>query len=68
MIIPMDQLEPDTLHNIIEAFVLREGTEYGEQDVDLNTKVAQVLQQLESGKAVIEYSELHETVDIKPAP
>jgi uncharacterized protein YheU (UPF0270 family) len=30
-------------------------------------KVAQVRAQLESGKAVIEYSELHETVGIKPA-
>ena len=68
MIIPIDALEADTLTNIIESFVLREGTDYGDYDVSFAEKVEQVRAQLLSGEAVLEYSEHHETVDIKPAP
>ncbi len=67
MIIPHHELAPDTLDNLIEAFVLREGTEYGEADVSLAEKVEQVKQQLKLGTALIVYSELHESVDIIPA-
>lgn len=65
MIIPVDALEPDTLYSLAEAFVLREGTDYGEQEVELDVKVQQVLEKLKSGDAVVVYSELHESVDIK---
>ncbi|MEC8374562.1 MAG: YheU family protein [Pseudomonadota bacterium] len=65
MIIPVDALEPDTLFSLAEAFVLREGTDYGEQEVELDVKVQQVLEKLKSGDAVVVYSELHESVDIK---
>ena len=65
MIIPVDALEPDTLYSLAEAFVLREGTDYGEQEVELDVKVQQVLEKLKSGDAVLVYSELHEGVDIK---
>ncbi|MEP7705599.1 YheU family protein [Paraglaciecola sp. 25GB23A] len=64
MIIPIGDVEYEILLNIIEAFVLQEGTEYGEQDVDLADKVQQVLTQLKSGEAFLVYSELHETVNI----
>lgn len=67
MIIPISELSADTLENIAKEFVLREGTDYGEMEFDLSTKVEQVLAQLRSGKAVLVYSELHETVDIQPA-
>ena len=66
MIIPWQQLSPDTLNNLIESFVLREGTDYGEQTFSLQEKVAQVHQQLERGEVVILYSELHESVTIAP--
>ncbi|MCT7655086.1 YheU family protein [Oceanimonas sp. NS1] len=67
MIIPFRDLPEDTLNNLIEHFVLQEGTEYGEQDVSLEQKVFEVKQQLERGEAVIVFSELHETVNIVPA-
>lgn len=67
MIIPWQDLEGTTLDNLIESFVLREGTDYGEQEMSLTDKVEQVKAQLRSGIAVIVYSELHETVDIVPA-
>jgi uncharacterized protein YheU (UPF0270 family) len=66
MIIPITDLTQDTLLNIIEGFVLREGTEYGEADVSLENKVQQVLIQLKLGDVLLVYSELHETVNIIP--
>ncbi|WP_038179149.1 YheU family protein [Vibrio rhizosphaerae] len=65
MIIPWQTLEPDTLNNLIREFILREGTDYGEHEISLEEKVAQVKQQIQSGEAVIVYSELHESVDIQ---
>ena len=64
MIIPIDALEADTLYSLAESFVLREGTDYGEEEVALDVKVQQVLDRLKSGDAVLVYSELHESVDI----
>lgn len=66
MIIPIADLSEDAVLNIIEGFVLREGTEYGEADVSLQQKVQQVLTQLTSGEVLLVYSELHETVNIIP--
>lgn len=66
MIIPITDLTDETLLNIIEGFVLREGTEYGEADVSLEEKVQQVLAQLRIGDVLLVYSELHETVNIIP--
>lgn len=66
MIIPWQELDNDTLRNLIESFVLREGTDYGDAEVDLATKVDQVMQQLKNDKIQIVYSELHESVDFQP--
>ncbi|WP_165461636.1 YheU family protein [Atlantibacter sp.] len=66
MIIPWQSLDPETLENIIEAFVLREGTDYGEHERSFSDKVSQVKHQLERGDAVLVWSELHETVNIMP--
>ena len=65
MNIPWQDLDPETLTNLIEHFVLREGTDYGERELSLAAKVDRVRKQLENGEAVIVYSELHETIDIK---
>ncbi|KKD00185.1 YheU family protein [Photobacterium halotolerans] len=65
MIVPWQELDPETLNNLIEHFVLREGTDYGDRELSLAQKVARVRQQLDNGEAVILFSELHETVDIK---
>lgn len=66
MIIPWQQLEPDTLQSIIESFVLREGTDYGEQERSLEEKVRDIHRQLASGDVVLVWSELHETLNIMP--
>ncbi len=66
MIIPINELAADTLHSIAESFVLREGTDYGEIEASFDDKVEQVLQSLKSGEAVLVYSELHDSVNIRP--
>ncbi len=65
MIIPWQDISPDTLENVVKEFILREGTDYGENEISLEQKTEQVLQLLKSEQAVIVYSELHETIDIK---
>ncbi len=67
MIIPVEQLNADTLLAIIEDFILREGTDYGAIDASKEDKIAQVKQQLERGSAVLVYSQLHESVNILPS-
>ncbi|MDU1026123.1 MAG: YheU family protein, partial [Leclercia adecarboxylata] len=59
-------LAPETLDNLIESFVLREGTDYGEQERSLEQKVADIRRQLQSGEVLVVWSELHETVNIMP--
>jgi len=57
MIIPHQMLSPEALRGVIEAFVTREGTDYGVHDVPLATKVGQVRHQLDTGTAVLVYDE-----------
>jgi hypothetical protein len=64
MLIPYQELPPETLAAIIEAFVLQEGTEYGELEISLADKIEQVKMQLQKGTVVLVYSELHENVNI----
>ena len=53
MEIPHTRLTPETLRTLIEIFVMREGTDYGHQEHDLETKVAQVMRQLNRNEAVV---------------
>jgi len=64
MLIPWQQLSPDALYNLAESFVLREGTDYGDQEIPLAAKVQQVLSLIQQEQVVILYSELHESVDL----
>jgi uncharacterized protein len=66
MIIPHQMLSPDALRGVIEAFITREGTDYGLQEVPLATKVWHVQQQLEAGTAVIVYDAETESCTIQP--
>ena len=66
MIIPWQQLEEATLHNLIIEFVSRNGTDNGD-DTPTETKVNQVLEQLRSGMAVVVWDELTETANIIPS-
>ena len=65
--IPHTELAPETLRAVVESFVLREGTDYGESDVPLESKVADVMRQLERREAVIVFDPMTESVAIVPA-
>lgn len=62
--IPHTAVSAEALRGIIESFVLREGTDYGARDVPLESKVTQVLNQLERGEAQILFDPLTESIDI----
>jgi uncharacterized protein len=67
LVIPHGELSPDALRGLVEAFVLREGTEYGSHEVALDAKVAQVMRQLERGEARVIFDPGSELVDIVTA-
>ena len=67
MIIPWQDIAPETLESILESVVLREGTDYGEHEKSLSDKVADLYTQLKNGDIVIVWSELHETLNIMPS-
>jgi len=64
MIIPHTQISNEALQGLIEDFITREGTDYGETEVPLAQKVAQVKHQLERGDVVIVFDPASESVSI----
>lgn len=62
--VPHTELSPEALRGVVESFVLREGTDYGERDVPFETKVAQVMRQLERGEARILFDPVTQGVAI----
>ncbi len=62
--VPYGELSPEALQGLAEAFVLREGTEYGEHSYSLEQKVQHVIGQLERGEAVIVCESNSGAVDI----
>ena len=62
--VPHTALAPDVLRAVIESFVLREGTDYGERELSLDEKFARVLRLLEGGEVRIVFDPQTETVDI----
>jgi len=65
--VPYKALSHDALQGLIEAFVLREGTDYGPQEHRFEDKCASVRAQLEAGTAVIEFDPESEVALIVPA-
>ncbi|ANG65099.1 hypothetical protein A8C75_04330 [Marinobacterium aestuarii] len=57
VIIPHGELSPETLDNLISEFVTRDGTDYGEQETPLASRIGQVRQLLQRGQVVILFSE-----------
>lgn len=63
MIIPYKMLDEDTLQNLIEEFVSRDGTDNG-YDETLSGKVTQVLRGLSSGELVLVFDHESQTPNI----
>jgi uncharacterized protein len=68
VVVPHEALDRATLTRVIEAFVLREGTDYGAAEFSLEQKVSHVLRQLERGEARIVFDPRSESVDIVVVP
>ena len=65
MLIPWKSLSKTALIGVVQEFVLREGTEYGVDDIPLDAKVEQVMVQLKAGEIGIFYdSELGTTIQL----
>ena len=64
MEIPYKDLAADTLTAIIEEFITREGTEYGEQEFSLADKVEQVRRQLQRGEIFVSFDPESQTCQI----
>ncbi len=62
--VPYLELSPEALRSVVESFVLREGTDYGDKIFSLQEKHAHVMQQLARGIARIVFDPNTETVDI----
>ena len=51
--VPWDALEADTLRALVEEFVTREGTDYGEVELSLEQKVDRVIDGFRNKKYLI---------------
>lgn len=64
--VPYTELSPDLLHAVVESFVLREGTDYGEQELSLDAKVARVIEQLKRREIKIIFDPKSDSVTLIP--
>jgi uncharacterized protein YheU (UPF0270 family) len=62
--VPYTELPAELLQAVIESFVLREGTDYGEREFSLEDKVAKVIAQLKRGEAKIIFDPETDSVTI----
>ncbi len=65
--IPPEALAPATLRAVVEAFINREGTDYGDRERSLDEKVVDVMRQLERGEARIVFDAESESITLLPA-
>ena len=62
--IPVNKLSPEALQGVIEEFISRAGTDYGEVEASQETKFRQVKYKLENGLAVLIFDDETETTNI----
>lgn len=62
--IPVNKLSPEALQGIINEFISRNGTDYGEMEVSRETNFRHVKDKLENGSAVLIYDDEAETTNI----
>ena len=65
IVIPAESLSAEALQGIIDAFILREGTDYGAVEFSLEQKRNSVRKQIASGEAHICFYPENEHIDIQ---
>jgi uncharacterized protein YheU (UPF0270 family) len=66
MVIPPQSLSPDALLAVLEEFISREGTDYGDQEWTLAEKVQQLKPQVLRGHVLIIFDPVAELVTLIP--
>jgi len=64
--VPYTELSAELLRAVVESFVLREGTDYGQRELSLEEKVARMIGQLKRGEASIVFDPDTDSVTILP--
>ena len=64
MKIPYTELSQEALLGVMEAFILREGTDYGHEEITIDQKRSRVLSMLQSGEAEIVFYQGSDHIDI----
>ena len=64
MEIPYTELSEEALRGVIEEFVSREGTEYGQREYSLEDKIKRVKTQLESGEVKLFFDEQSQSCNL----
>ena len=62
--IPHDQINPATLHRMIQEFVTRDGADWGDAGCTLEEKVKQVLKQLHIKKIKVVFDLTSQTANL----
>ena len=66
ILVPPDRMPADTLQALLEEYASRDGTDYGEVELSLEQKVANLVGQLQREDIHIVYDTLGEQWDIVP--
>ena len=64
MKIPYSELSQEALLGVMDAFILREGTDYGHEEITIDQKRSRVLSMLQSGEAEIVFYQESDHIDI----
>jgi len=62
--VPYLDINPETLRNMIEEFVSRDGADWGEAGGSMEDKIKQVLRQFESGKIKVVFDLTSQSANI----
>lgn len=62
--VPFAQLSEDAQNGVIDDFITREGTDYGKNEVSLETKRTQIRRQIESGRVQLVFDPGLESVTL----
>lgn len=64
MIIPPESLSAEALQGVLEEFISRDGTDYGESELSLEAKVNRLRPQVMRGEVLIVFDEVLEGVTL----
>ena len=66
--VPYEGINPETLRNMIEEFVSRDGADWGDAGGSMEDKIEQVLRQFKTNKIKVVVDLTSKTANIVPKP